>query len=53
MADIAKYMLPQNVGYGVVGGVTFFFAFGIFCLSYFQSRYTKYSTKGSEEYNTA
>ncbi|EPE36160.1 solute symporter family transporter [Glarea lozoyensis ATCC 20868] len=45
--------LPQGAGYGVVVGIGFFFAFLMAGISYVQNRYTKYSTKTSEEFNTA
>ena len=62
-------VLPVGVGYGVVVGIGFFFASLMCCLSWVQvstqsyvvlagnwqsqNRYTKYSTKTSEEFNTA
>ena len=38
---------------GVVIGVGFFFAFLMIGISWIQNRYTSYSTKQSEEFNTA
>ncbi|KZT28417.1 Na+/solute symporter [Neolentinus lepideus HHB14362 ss-1] len=46
-------ILPQAVGYGVVLGVGFFFAAFMAILAQVQNRYTQYSTKTSEEFNTA
>ena len=46
-------VLPVGVGYGVVVGIGFFFA-AIMCgISWIQNRFTIYSTKTSEEFNTA
>ncbi|QKX57670.1 uncharacterized protein TRUGW13939_04788 [Talaromyces rugulosus] len=52
MAEIAP-VLPQGAGYGVVVGIGFFFALLMSFISYIQNRYTQYSTKTSEEFNTA
>ncbi|KAJ7109606.1 solute symporter family transporter [Mycena crocata] len=46
-------ILPVGVGYGVVVGIGFFFAFLMCGISYLQNRYTRFSTKTSEEFNTA
>ncbi|KAI9818861.1 MAG: hypothetical protein M1827_007682 [Pycnora praestabilis] len=46
-------VLPVGVGYGVVVGIGFFFAAVMVGISYLQNRYTKFSTKTSEEFNTA
>ncbi|KUJ20913.1 Na+/solute symporter [Mollisia scopiformis] len=46
-------VLPEGAGYGVVVGIGFFFAIVMAGISYIQNRYTKYSTRGSEEFNTA
>ncbi|KAJ7468088.1 solute symporter family transporter [Mycena latifolia] len=46
-------ILPIGVGYGVVVGIGFFFAFIMCGISYLQNRYTRFSTKTSEEFNTA
>ncbi|KAH8658775.1 Sodium:solute symporter family-domain-containing protein [Tricladium varicosporioides] len=52
-SDTIAPVLPQGAGYGVVVGIGFFFAFLMAGISYIQNRYTRYSTKGSEEFNTA
>ncbi|KAK7546734.1 solute symporter family transporter [Phyllosticta citricarpa] len=49
----AAATLPEGAGYGVVVGVGFFFAFVMMFISYLQNRYTRFSTKQSEEFNTA
>lgn len=49
----SETVLSQGVGYGVVVGVGFFFAGLMMCITYLQNRYTKFSTKTSEEFNTA
>ncbi|KAI9696008.1 MAG: hypothetical protein M1836_005839 [Candelina mexicana] len=46
-------VLPMGVGYGVVVGIGFFFTLLMLGVSYVQNRYTIYSTKKSEEFNTA
>ncbi|KDQ57453.1 hypothetical protein JAAARDRAFT_193782 [Jaapia argillacea MUCL 33604] len=46
-------ILPQGAGYGVVLGIGFFFAGFMAILAYVQNRYTQYSLKTSEEFNTA
>ncbi|KAJ6614597.1 solute symporter family transporter [Mycena sp. CBHHK59/15] len=46
-------ILPVGVGYGVVVGIGFFFALVMCGISYLQNRYTRFSTKTSEEFNTA
>lgn len=69
MADSAAAILPVGAGYGkemvccrtssadrllgVVVGIGFFFAFLMMGISWMQNRYTEYSTKQSEEFNTA
>ncbi|KAF2447621.1 Na+/solute symporter [Karstenula rhodostoma CBS 690.94] len=53
MADSAAAILPVGAGYGVVVGIGFFFAFLMMGISWIQNRYTPYSTKQSEEFNTA
>ncbi|CAL3965124.1 unnamed protein product [Diplocarpon coronariae] len=45
--------LPEGAGYGVVVGIGFFFAFLMYSSLMRQNRYTNYSTKESEEFNTA
>ncbi|KAL4807453.1 Sodium:solute symporter family-domain-containing protein [Aspergillus unguis] len=52
MTDVAP-VLPQGAGYGVVVGIGFFFAVLMVFISYLQNRFTQYSTKTSEEFNTA
>jgi Na+/proline symporter len=49
--DLQKYILKLMLG--VVVGVGFFFAFLMMGISWLQNRYTMYSTKQSEEFNTA
>ncbi|KZT51561.1 Na+/solute symporter [Calocera cornea HHB12733] len=46
-------ILPQAAGYGVVLGIGFFFAAFMALLAHLQNRYTHYSTRTSEEFNTA
>ncbi|THW20594.1 solute symporter family transporter [Aureobasidium pullulans] len=49
-------ILPAGAGYGVVIGVGFFFAFNVklmMGISHLQNKYTSFSTKTSEEFNTA
>ncbi|KAL2444764.1 putative urea active transporter 1 [Exophiala dermatitidis] len=53
MSTAVQPILPQGAGYGVVIGIGFFFALVMSGVSYLQNRYTKYSTKMSEEFNTA
>ncbi|GAB7337578.1 hypothetical protein MBLNU457_g2888t1 [Dothideomycetes sp. NU457] len=53
MSSGSATALPQGAGYGVVVGVGFFFAFVMMGLSYLQNKYTRFSTKTSEEFNTA
>lgn len=53
MSSTSATVLPQGVGYGVVVGVGFFFAALMMGITYLQNRYTKFSTKTSEEFNTA
>ncbi|KAF8811896.1 putative urea transporter [Phlegmacium glaucopus] len=48
-----KPLLDQSVGYGVVIGVGFFFAFIMLCLTFLQTRFTNTSPKSSEEFTTA
>ncbi|KAJ1299331.1 hypothetical protein OPQ81_011859 [Rhizoctonia solani] len=45
--------LDQGVGYGIVVGIGAFFALLMLLITYMQNRYTAYSTKQSEEFNTA
>ncbi|KAI6860343.1 solute symporter family transporter [Hortaea werneckii] len=53
MSTGAATVLPQGAGYGVVVGVGFFFAFVMMGISWLQNRFTQFSTKSSEEFNTA
>jgi len=53
MSSSGAQILSQGVGYGVVVGVGFFFAFVMMGISFLQNRYTRFSTKTSEEFNTA
>ncbi|KAI7286304.1 solute symporter family transporter [Hortaea werneckii] len=53
MSTSAATVLPQGAGYGVVVGVGFFFAFLLMGISWLQNRFTQFSTKSSEEFNTA
>ncbi|KAK7735554.1 urea permease [Cytospora paraplurivora] len=46
-------VLNQGVGYGIVVGIGAFFALLMLAITYLQNRYTSYSTKQSEEFNTA
>ncbi|KAK5125938.1 hypothetical protein LTR85_011293 [Meristemomyces frigidus] len=46
-------ILGQGVGYGVVIGIGAFFTALMAFISWAQNRYTRYSTKTSEEFNTA
>ncbi|KAL4993226.1 Sodium:solute symporter family-domain-containing protein [Aspergillus recurvatus] len=48
MSSTVAPVLPQGAGYGVVVGIGLFFALLMACVSYLQ-----YSTKTSEEFNTA
>ncbi|KAJ0118649.1 hypothetical protein J7T55_012903 [Diaporthe amygdali] len=47
------HVLSQGVGYGIVVGIGAFFALMMLAITYLQNRYTTYSTKQSEEFNTA
>lgn len=53
MSSSGATVLSQGVGYGVVVGVGFFFAFVMMGITYLQNKYTRFSTKTSEEFNTA
>ncbi|RDW84797.1 putative solute symporter family transporter [Coleophoma cylindrospora] len=46
-------VLNQGVGYGIVVGIGAFFALLMLAITYLQNRYTSYSTKQAEEFNTA
>ncbi|EXJ59059.1 hypothetical protein A1O7_06490 [Cladophialophora yegresii CBS 114405] len=53
MSDSVSAVLPQGVGYGVVVGIGFFFTVAMIGISMLQNKYTNFSTKTSEEFNTA
>ncbi|KAK8074512.1 hypothetical protein PG997_009175 [Apiospora hydei] len=46
-------VLDSGVGYGIVIGIGAFFALLMLALTWLQNRYTAYSTKQAEEFNTA
>ncbi|KAH7133672.1 Sodium:solute symporter family-domain-containing protein [Dactylonectria macrodidyma] len=46
-------VLSQGFGYGIVVGIGGFFALFMLALTYFQNRYTAFSTRNAEEFNTA
>ncbi|TFK93409.1 urea transporter [Polyporus arcularius HHB13444] len=46
-------ILPQGAGYGVVVGIGLFFSAFMVCLTAIQARYTGFSPKNSEEFNSA
>ncbi|KAL6251362.1 hypothetical protein RBB50_001571 [Rhinocladiella similis] len=46
-------ILPEGAGYGVVVGIGFFFTAVMCGISMLQNKYTNFSTKTSEEFNTA
>ncbi|KAI0746714.1 urea transporter [Daedaleopsis nitida] len=46
-------ILPQGAGYGVVVGIGLFFSAFMLCLTAIQARYTGFSPKSSEEFNSA
>ncbi|KAH9950736.1 urea transporter [Amylocystis lapponica] len=46
-------VLPQGAGYGVVVGIGLFFSAFMICLTAIQTRYTGFSPKSSEEFNSA
>ncbi|KAI0011411.1 urea active transporter 1 [Xylariaceae sp. FL0662B] len=46
-------VLDQGVGYGIVVGIGAFFAILMLAITWMQNRYTSYSTKQAEEFNTA
>ncbi|RXW17021.1 hypothetical protein EST38_g8834 [Candolleomyces aberdarensis] len=47
------YLLPQGAGYGVVVGIGLFFSGFMIILTAIQARYTGFSPKNSEEFNSA
>ncbi|KIW95404.1 uncharacterized protein Z519_03988 [Cladophialophora bantiana CBS 173.52] len=53
MSDALSAVLSQGVGYGVVVGIGFFFTVVMAGISMLQNRYTNFSTRTSEEFNTA
>ncbi|EXJ68056.1 uncharacterized protein A1O5_08671 [Cladophialophora psammophila CBS 110553] len=53
MSDSLSAVLSQGVGYGVVVGIGFFFTVVMAGISMLQNRYTNFSTRTSEEFNTA
>ncbi|KAI1334671.1 solute symporter family transporter [Xylariaceae sp. FL0016] len=46
-------VLGPGVGYGIVVGIGAFFALMMLAITWLQNRYTSYSTKQAEEFNTA
>jgi Na+/proline symporter len=46
-------VLPPGAGYGIVVGIGGFFAALMLGITYLQNRYTLYSTRQSEEFNSA
>ena len=46
-------VLPPGAGYGIVIGIGGVFALFMLGVTYVQNRYTTFSTKQSEEFNTA
>ncbi|KAJ6045803.1 hypothetical protein N7499_003704 [Penicillium canescens] len=52
-SSVTTPILPEAAGYGVVVGIGFFFAVLMAFISFIQNKYTQYSTKTSEEFNTA
>ncbi|ORY55612.1 solute symporter family transporter [Pseudomassariella vexata] len=46
-------VLNAGVGYGIVVGIGAFFALMMLAITWLQNRYTSYSTKQAEEFNTA
>ncbi|KAJ9606800.1 hypothetical protein H2200_008810 [Cladophialophora chaetospira] len=53
MSDAVSTVLPQGVGYGVVVGIGSFFTLAMIGISMLQNKYTQFSTRTSEEFNTA
>ncbi|OAP60604.1 hypothetical protein AYL99_05606 [Fonsecaea erecta] len=53
MSESQSAVLSQGVGYGVVVGIGFFFTVVMAGISMLQNRYTNFSTRTSEEFNTA
>jgi urea-proton symporter len=46
-------VLDPGVGYGIVVGIGFFFAFLMLAITFLQNRYTTFQTGQAEEFNTA
>lgn len=46
-------ILPSGAGYGIIVGIGGFFALFMLGLTWMQNRYTRFSTKGAEEFSTA
>ena len=46
-------VLPSGAGYGIVIGIGGVFALFMLGITWMQNRYTSFSTKQSEEFNTA
>jgi len=53
MSDSVATILPAGVGYGVVVGIGGFFTCVMIGISMLQNKYTNFSTRSSEEFNTA
>ncbi|KIW52488.1 hypothetical protein PV05_08121 [Exophiala xenobiotica] len=53
MSSSVSTVLPVGAGYGVVVGIGFFFTAVMIGISMLQNRYTNFSTRTSEEFNTA
>lgn len=51
--DDGILVLSQGVGYGIVVGIGAFFALMMLAITWLQNRYTAYSTRQAEEFNTA
>ncbi|KAI0125333.1 urea active transporter 1 [Xylariales sp. AK1849] len=49
----ALQVLDPGVGYGIVVGIGAFFALMMLAITWLQNRYTSYSTRQAEEFNTA
>ncbi|KAK4949672.1 hypothetical protein LTR10_011513 [Elasticomyces elasticus] len=53
MSGTVATILPEGAGYGVVVGIGFFFTAVMIGISMIQNRYTNFSTRTNEEFNTA
>ncbi|KAH9837431.1 solute symporter family transporter [Teratosphaeria destructans] len=51
--SIGLQVLPAGAGYGIVIGIGGVFALLMLCVTWLQNRYTRFSTRQSEEFNTA